>query len=114
MHELALAESMARELKGILADEKGTRLVSVIVQIGELSGVDRDAFEFAFPSLAAQYPILEDTVLKIEEVPAEIRCLDCNNGSVGSVPFIACEKCGSLNVEISGGKELIIKSMEIE
>ena len=114
MHELALAESMARELEETLSAEGGSKIISITVVIGELSGINREAFEFAFPSLAGQYPILERTILNIEEVPTETFCRNCNSKSAVRMPFIACEKCGSLDVEITGGKELIIKSLEIE
>jgi len=30
------------------------------------------------------------------------------------MPMVACSKCGSGDVEVSGGRDLIIKSVELE
>ena len=67
MHELSLATAMVEQLEEILTREGGTRIVRIALRLGAMSGVDRDAFEFAFPEAAGGTPA-EGAVLVIEEI----------------------------------------------
>ena len=55
MHELSLAAEMVEQLAAVAAREKALRIVRIELLIGRYSGIERDAFEFAFPIAAASY-----------------------------------------------------------
>ena len=113
MHELSLADSMVREIEEIISKETATKVVSVTVEMGRFSGVEKEPFEFAFPLVAEGTPI-EGSELIIEEVSGIIKCSDCQSETELDIPFLKCEKCNSRNVKFIKGKDFIIKSLEIE
>ena len=113
MHELSLAEALVEQVNNILAEQQAARVHSITLIMGELSGVERDAFEFAFP-VAVENTCLEGATLHIQERKAVVKCHDCGRESTPDIPFIQCRHCGSRNVDIVSGREFAIQTMEIE
>lgn len=113
MHELSLAVSLVDEVESILKRENARKVLRVSVSIGELSGVEKEPFEFCFP-LAAEGTPLEQAMLDIEEVSAVLHCQDCGARTQPEVPFLICAKCRSSNVSIVEGREFLITSLEVE
>jgi hydrogenase nickel incorporation protein HypA/HybF len=109
MHELSIADAVvtiARE------HARGRRVTSVEVKIGRLRQVVPDALEFAFELVAAGTNV-EGAALEVEHVPARVRCTSCNEVTeVNEFPF-ACALCGSLDVEVIAGDELLVESLEL-
>ena len=112
MHELSLACQMVEEVEAIAEREGATEILSLTLAVGALSGVDREALEFAYPA-AIEGTKLEKTKLHIVEVPAVIRCDDCGAETEPDLLNIICGACHSVNVEIIDGKDLIINAIEL-
>ena len=85
MHELSIADAVVTIAR---EHARGRRVTSVEVRIGHLRQVVPDALEFAFELVAA-------------------------GTEVGDFPF-ACALCGSLDVEVVAGDELLVESLELE
>jgi hydrogenase nickel incorporation protein HypA/HybF len=113
MHELSLAMSVVDEVGQILVREKAERVLRLSLSIGELSGVEREPFEFCFP-LAAQDTPLEHAQLSIETVKTTVLCGDCGKKSNPNFPLLACAQCDSSNVKIVAGQDFLITSLEVE
>lgn len=113
MHELSLADALVRQAEEVLSAEKGNRILSLTVRLGALSGVDREAFEFAFPMVAGE-SAAENAVLVVEEVPAVLRCRDCGGETCPESFSLTCGRCGSDKTDIVSGREFELKTMEIE
>jgi hydrogenase nickel incorporation protein HypA/HybF len=113
MHELSLAQALVDEVGRIQAREQASRVLSVTVAVGALSGVDRAALEYIFP-VVAEGTGLEGAALMIEETPAAIRCDDCGRESRPDLAFFKCGECGSSRVRITGGREFLIRSVQVE
>ncbi|MBL7016607.1 MAG: hydrogenase maturation nickel metallochaperone HypA [Kiritimatiellales bacterium] len=113
MHELSLACSLIEEAEKVLEVENAKRVILVTVGVGKLSGVDTDAFEFAFP-MAAKGSRLEEAELVINDLPIRVRCNVCEKESNSEFPHCVCAFCESNDIELLGGRELNIESMEIE
>jgi hydrogenase nickel incorporation protein HypA/HybF len=113
MHELSLADSMVREIEGIIKKENAGKVLAVTVEMGKFSGVEKEPFEFAFP-IVAEGTLLEGCNLIIEEVAGIIKCSDCEAETELDMPFMQCGKCNSKNVRFVKGKDFIIKSLEVE
>jgi hydrogenase nickel incorporation protein HypA/HybF len=113
VHELSLADSMVREIEEIIKRENGKKVFSITVEMGKFSGVEREPFEFAFPLVAEGTPV-EGSELIIEEVQGIVKCSECQTETVLDIPFIKCKKCNSRNVKFIKGRDLLIKSLEIE
>jgi hydrogenase nickel incorporation protein HypA/HybF len=113
MHELSIALSIIdgvleeRERRGDVAVE------TIYVSVGPLSGVDRDALDFAY-TVAREGTPLESSRLVIESVPVVVFCAACQaERSPVSDNHLACADCGAPAGEIVHGRELEIRALEI-
>ena len=110
MHELSIANSVVR-----VASEQadGRRVTKVWLRVGHLRQVVPSALAFAFELVAEGTPV-EGAELVIEDVPASVCCRECRGESLLDGFPAACPRCGSLNVEVVGGEELLVESLELE
>ena len=113
MHELSIAQSVIEQVEQAAGKEKAVRVLTVTLAIGALSGIERESLEFVFP-MAAEGTIAAGAVLVVEEVPATAKCRACHAESDAQTPLLTCGKCGSSDVDVSGGRDLFIKSVELE
>lgn len=113
MHELSIAQSLVEETLRILDKECGAGVTAVTVSVGDLSGVEADALATVFPFAAEGTP-MAGAELRIEKVAARIRCNSCGSEKVVEAPFFPVCDCGSFEVEVLAGRELLIRSVEIE
>jgi len=113
MHELSLAQSLVEQVGHAAKIENAVRVSRIVVVIGKYSGVERDAFEFAFP-FAAENTLVHGAKLVIEEIPATVSCQSCGARSHPEVVNLVCARCGSTQVELAGGREFLVRSVELE
>ena len=106
MHELAVVEAVVDQVAGRLGQQ---RVVAIHLAVGKLSGVVPDALRFCF-DLATSETTMDGAVLTIEEPPGQGQCRSC--GSTFRMPdaLVLCP-CGSADVRIVGGDELVIRSV---
>ena len=108
MHELSLTESL---IDAVL-DRTGDRQVTLVnLRIGALSGVLPDAMRFCF-EVASAGTTLAGAQLKIDEPRGQGRCRNCKRDFVVEDLILLCP-CGSADVEVLGGRELAVTSVEV-
>jgi hydrogenase nickel incorporation protein HypA/HybF len=110
MHELSIADAVVTIASRHAA---GRRVTRVDLKVGHLRQVVPDALAFAFELVAQGTPV-EGAELVMEEVPATVRCRDCGGESVLEAFPAHCGACGALDVEVTGGEELLVESLELE
>ena len=110
MHELSIAQSVAAVA---LRNASGRRVRAVELRVGHLRQVVPDALVFAWELLTAETE-LEGSSLEIEEVPARGRCTRCAAETTFEGFPLACPRCGSVEVELLAGEELLVESLELE
>ncbi len=110
MHELAIAEAVAAAVERHAAGREVTR---VELRVGHLRQVVPSALEFSFAVVTRGTP-LDGAALAIEEVPARTHCRACGARSVQAGFPLACGDCGSLDVEVIAGEELLVEAFEVE
>ncbi|HWK28506.1 MAG TPA: hydrogenase maturation nickel metallochaperone HypA [Solirubrobacter sp.] len=110
MHELSIADAI---LRIALDHAEGRRIESVEVKVGHLRQVVPDALAFAWTLVAEGTPA-QDAELLLEEVPAAGVCRAC--GAESELPGfpLACARCGSLDVELVRGEELLVDALTME
>ncbi len=114
MHEMGIALEVIKIAKAsIPADMAGARIVRVNLMVGKLSAVIPDSLRFCF-EVAGKDTALAGAELAIEEIPVKIRCDACGNKWQTETPVFRCKKCDSGSVSILSGRELDIRSIEIE
>ena len=112
MHELSVAISLIEQLEQVARREGARKITAVHLAIGALSGVEREPLEFCFP-MAAEGTLAEGARLEIDDVPVALRCRACGaEATAGDLP-LACPRCGEPAIEITGGRELQVRSMEV-
>lgn len=107
MHEFHLAEDL---LKKILSTSPQSSK-KIRVRVGETLAVTPDELREAF-SQVAKGTSAEGAELEIEIVPLKMKCLNCRKDFFPREPSIGCDFCGSTEVEIISGKELLVKPDE--
>lgn len=110
MHELSIAESVIRIA---IAHAAGRRVAKVELSVGHLRQVVPSALEFAF-ELASRGTSLEGAALDMREVPAAGRCSACGTDSALPEFPLHCSACGSLDVDVVRGEELMVEALELE
>jgi hydrogenase nickel incorporation protein HypA/HybF len=110
VHELAIAESIVA-IAGAHAD--GARVAQVHVQVGHLRQVVPSALAFAF-ELCAEGTPAEGAELELEEIPVAVACRGCGEGGEPDGFPLACPACGSFDLEVVRGEELVVDSLELE
>jgi hydrogenase nickel incorporation protein HypA/HybF len=110
MHELSLADAVVRIA---CAHAGGRRIQSIELKVGHLRQVVPDALAFAF-TLVADGTEAEGAELLMEEVPAAGVCRGCGTESEFAAFPLACEACGSLDVELIRGEELLVDALTME
>lgn len=108
MHELAITQSVVDAVAERLGDAKITR---VLLEIGRLSGVAADSVRFCFHLVAEGTP-LAGARLEIVEPPGRGRCRRCNRETEMTDLLAAC-LCGSVDLELLSGQQLLVKEVEV-
>jgi hydrogenase nickel incorporation protein HypA/HybF len=110
MHELAIADAIV----GIVSRHAdGRRVAAVEVQVGHLRQVVPDALAFAF-GLVAEGTCAEDAELRLEEVAAAVHCRACAAETEQTGWPMSCAACGSFDVQVIRGQELLVTCVEVE
>jgi hydrogenase nickel incorporation protein HypA/HybF len=110
MHELSIADAVVPIAS---RHAGGRRVTRVELRVGHLRQVVPDALEFAFGLVAEGTPV-EGAELAMEEVPADVRCRTCGAGSRLAGFPAHCAPCGSPDVDVTGGDELLVEAVELE
>ena len=113
MHELSLMEGVV----GIILEaqnQHGFQKVNrIVLEIGELAGVEREALEFCWEVVAKDTPA-EGASLELRDVPAAAWCGTC----VGEVPVHSridlCPGCGGVLERILRGLDLQVKTLDVD
>ena len=113
MHELGITQSIVEIAEKTAREQKAIKVLSVTVEIGELSGVIADAVEFCFEA-CIQDTLLAQSRLIINQIPGRGRCNDCGAELKIDPMTFNCDTCGSYSIQRTQGDELTIKEVEIE
>ncbi len=113
MHELGITESIIDIVLDKAKEAGATRITEISLVAGELSGFVPDCIQFYFDFLSRD-SIAEGASLHFESAPAQFRCRTCSAVFQPNDSSSDCPECGSHGVEVAGGRELYVKSMEVE
>jgi hydrogenase nickel incorporation protein HypA/HybF len=89
------------------------RVTAVKLRVGEMSGVVPELLTSAFEAYQ-QGTIAAGAVLEIEVVPVRPRCRSCGGTSWREEAGFICAACGSRDLEVVEGRELILERLEVE
>jgi hydrogenase nickel incorporation protein HypA/HybF len=110
MHEMSITQGI---IDLCLAHAGGRQILSIDVEIGELSSVVPESIEFCFEACSRDTS-LEGARLTIIRVPGVGKCQECEKETPLSELYDACRNCGSNQVTIVAGEELRVREIEVE
>ncbi len=111
MHEVGIISSMLKTIDRIAVSEGLSHVETVVLQVGELSGVIPHFMEECWP--AATYKTkFQDTKMEMEVIPGVVRCLECGEEFNGYKFDLVCPRCRRMTKTVPlSGRELIIKEI---
>ncbi|MFO7875826.1 MAG: hydrogenase maturation nickel metallochaperone HypA [Desulfovermiculus sp.] len=119
MHEMSLVQSLLDIVRQEIRAHELTRLKTVRVTCGRLSGAVPDALHMAFTALTRD-TALDGASLDLEIVPVKLQCGQCgknfspqDHGLLAA--FAPCPACGQeIGHRVVSGQELNIEYIEAE
>lgn len=113
MHELSIALDIVHAVSERAAELAIAKIDAVRIRVGELSGVDKTALQFAW-ELAAEGSAAAGSELRFEDVPLKVKCSSC--GAERNPPEkwqLACPECPQARPMILAGREFHIVALEV-
>lgn len=113
MHELSIVMSIIDIAEENARRENASVIIEIELDIGRQAGVVMEALDFAIES-AKMGTMLEQAKWVINEIPTLARCPSCRREYEASDWFSPCPDCQSPFSEVVQGRELRVKSLQIE
>ncbi len=114
MHEMGIILHLAKTLEETAEEEHLTKIGSVTLEVGEVSGIMTDLFKDCWEYFSAKKDLLRGSELKLVTLPAVTFCESCRQ-EYETVKFgKTCPFCGSTETYLVRGNECIIKEIEAE
>ncbi len=122
MHEFSISSEIVKNVLDTARKNKGKKVVSVQLEIGELTLLNVDQVFFWVRELF-KGSIAEDAEMKFKTIKARFHCKACGyKGGIKSdredpfrhVSFQTCPACHSFQVKIIKGRECTLKRIQVE
>lgn len=111
MHELGVLNSMVHTIEKMIQKEQFTKVLSVTIEVGELSGVVPHYITKCWPA-AIYKTFMEDTSLDMITIDGIVKCKSCGRVFHAISNDLTCPDCSSQNLEILQGDDIIIQKIE--
>jgi hydrogenase nickel incorporation protein HypA/HybF len=110
MHELAIADAV---LTMALEQAADRRVARIGMRIGHLRQIVPSALRFGF-EMVAHDTRAQGAELEIDHIPVAVWCERCNEESGASALPLVCARCGTLDVAVRRGDEMLVDWIEVE
>jgi hydrogenase nickel incorporation protein HypA/HybF len=112
MHEMSLAQAVLEIIEDYARREGFSRVTTVRLEIGRHAAVEPEAMRFCFDAVT-RGSVAEAASLDIVEVAGSGWCLRCSEAIEVDGRLGACPRCGSHQVQVSGGTEMRVLEIEV-
>jgi hydrogenase nickel incorporation protein HypA/HybF len=85
---------------------------SVRLEIGQLAAVEIDALRFSF-DVVKRGSVADAARLDVIELPGQAWCMQCAETVALAQRGDGCPRCGSHQLQVTGGDELRVKDIEL-
>ena len=113
MHELSVCQALIDQVERVARDNGARRVMSIVVSVGPLSGIEAQLLEHAYP-LAAAGTMAENAELVVETVPVKVRCRTCHAETEAAPNRLVCGSCRDWQVEVIAGEDMMLLRVEVE
>ena len=112
MHELPVTQGIIDVAVETAAANNANCITDIYLVIGDLTSIVDDSIQFYFDFLSKD-TLAAGATLHFQRNTAT--CLNCSHQWPVTPPLLAeCPKCESAQVQIAGGREFLIDSIEID
>jgi hydrogenase nickel incorporation protein HypA/HybF len=113
MHEFSLATEVIRLAELEAEKAAAVSVQEITIEVGDLSGVEADAFETAL-GLLSKDSVLDNSTIKIIKTPGKGKCISCDVEFEMNYRMATCPKCSAFPSEVNGGSEFRVLSLVID
>ncbi len=110
MHELGVISAMVKTIEEIIHEQGYTEVHKLVLEVGELSGIVPHYMDVCYPA-AVYKTFMEHSVLELETIPGMVRCRECGREFNAVAQDFLCPSCGSQDMEILSGNDVMIKEI---
>jgi len=121
MHEFSISSEIVNSVLSTVAKNKGKKVLSVQLEIGELTHLNGEQVAFWVHELF-KGSIAEGAKVKVKTIKAQIYCKDCGyKGGIRSdqedsfrhlIPQ-TCPQCNSFQIKVGKGRECILRKIQV-
>ena len=121
MHEFSISSEIVNSVLSTAAKNKGKKVLSVQLEIGELTHLNIEQVTFWIHELF-KGSIAEGAKVKVKTIKAQIYCKDCGyKGGIRSdqedsfrhlIPQ-TCPQCNSFQIKVGKGRECILRKIQV-
>ncbi len=112
MHEMSICQALLDQVERIASERGAARVDSIVLSIGPLAGVEPDLLSRAF-EIARLQTVAANAVLEISTGPVVVECRGCGVSGAAQVNRLLCPACGSWQVDLLQGDELLLLRLEV-
>lgn len=112
MHELSIVTYVMKQVEQIAAENQITKINSVTLEFGEVSGIVTDYLVDCWNWYAKKTPLIEGAKLLCETIPAVTWCDGCKKTYPTVQYGKTCPYCGSGETWLQQGNEMNLKEIE--
>jgi hydrogenase nickel incorporation protein HypA/HybF len=110
MHEFSLTKKL---LDLAIKNANSRQIVRVNVLIGPFSEEREESIHYYWKDLA-KGSLGEEAELHFEQLPVEIKCLDCTGAFYLEEETSMCEFCYSERLQVAKGEDVRLESIEVK
>ena len=114
MHELGVVKHVMKTLSDVAAENKVTKIGSVTLQIGEVSGIVNEQLTDCWNWFREKDDLFKGAELRIEVMPAVTFCTACQKNYETVKHGKICPYCVSPETYLITGHHFEIKEIEAE
>jgi hydrogenase nickel incorporation protein HypA/HybF len=113
MHELPVTKGILSVALEAAEQNGARRIIAIDLVIGDLASIVDDSIQFYFDILSKN-TLAEDAKLNFRREAGTARCWDCGHQFNAGIPMIReCPACNSGRLQVSGGREFYVESIEV-
>ena len=101
------------QIETIASDNQATRVASITLGIGPLSGIEERLLKHAFP-VASAGSVAEGAELLVRTTPVRVKCSSCDKESTVKPNRLVCGYCNDWRTDLVSGDELLLIQVELD
>ncbi len=114
MHEMSIAVNIL-DIAAAEARNAGAKTVNTIeIDVGELAGIEVESLLFCFETARRSVPETAHASLNIQRIAGLAHCDQCARDVPADFFVATCPHCGQSGLELVTGRELKVRSINVD